>query len=135
MPATGVFAPLRILVAVRAMAPVAEGIEAEVASIKVPMMVEVGTLDDLLANGELAYSLLHAPRYLLEIDNMTHAAFADLCLDCTPDSLTLAEAHPLILRYAIPFLLRWVAGEHQFDAFFQPTALPPGVRFSADLGG
>ena len=65
---------------------------------------------------------------------MTHAAFADLCLDCSPASLTLAEAHPLILRYAIPFLLRWVAGEHQFDALLQPTSTPPGVAFSADVG-
>jgi len=122
------------VVAGLAMAPVAEGIEAQVASIRIPTMVEVGTLDGLLTNGELAYSLLHPQRYLLEIDSMTHAAFADVCLDCSPVSLTLAEAHPLILRYAIPFLVRWVAGDHQFDAFLEPPAAPPGVSYSADAG-
>lgn len=122
------------IIAGLAMAPVAEGFEDQVRSIHVPMMTEVGTLDGLHANGQLAYSLLHAPRYLVEIDDMTHAAFADLCLDCTPTSLTLAEAHPIILRYAIPFLVRWIAGEHQFDAFLDPSAAPPGVTYSAETG-
>jgi predicted dienelactone hydrolase len=122
------------VVAGLAMAPVAQGFEDQVRSIHAPMMIEVGTLDDLHADGQLTYSLLHAPRYLVEIDRMTHAAFADLCIDCTPASLTLDEAHPIILRYAIPFLLRWVAGDHQFDAFLDQQAAPPGVTYSTDTG-
>ena len=123
------------IVAGLAMAPVARGFEDEVRAIHVPLMTEVGTLDGLHADGLLTYGWLQAPRYLLEIDNLTHAAFADLCIDCTPATLPLAEAHPVILRYAIPFLVRWVGGGHQFDAFLDPAAVPPGVSFSADAPG
>jgi len=40
-----------------------------------------------------------------------------------------------ILRYAVPFLLHWVAGDNRFDAYLAPGAAPPGVIFSADTGG
>jgi predicted dienelactone hydrolase len=115
-----------------AMAPAAQGFEDQISSIHVPMMTEVGTLDSLRPQATLTYSLLDAPRYLVEIDDMTHAAFADFCPDCTSTTLTLAEAHPIVLRYAIPFLVRWVAGAQQFDAFLDPAVAPPGVTFSAD---
>jgi len=120
------------IVAGLAMAPVARGYQDQVQAIHVPLMTEVGTLDGLHTDGQLTYSWLQSPRYLPEIDNMTPAAFADLCLDCTSTSLTLVEAHPIILRYAIPLRVRWVAGGHQFDAFLDPAATPPGVTFSAD---
>ena len=51
-----------------------------------------------------------------------------------PDALTADAAHQFILRYAVPFLLHWVAGDNRFDAFLAPDAAPPGVIFTADIG-
>lgn len=116
-----------------ALAPVARSIQDEVSHISIPTMIQVGTLDGLLSDGRLAYGLLKAPRYRLEIENMTHSPFADVCLECTRASLTLAQAHPFILRYAIPYLLHYVAGDARFDAFLEPEATPPGVDLTADV--
>jgi len=118
-----------------ALAPVVGSIQDEVRTIAVPMMIQVGTLDDLLGDARLGYDLLEAPRYRLEIDRMTHSPFSDFCIECTPDTLTPADAHPYILRYAVPFLLHWVAGDDRFDLFLTTAATPPGVTFLADVGG
>jgi predicted dienelactone hydrolase len=115
-----------------ALAPVARSIQAEVERIDIPIMIQVGTLDGLLTDARLAYGLLDAPRYRLEIENMTHSPFADVCLECTATSLTPAQAHPVVLRYAIPFMLHYLAGDDRFDAFLAPAATPPGVEYYAD---
>jgi len=115
-----------------AMAPVARSIEDEIASIRIPTMLQVGTLDDLQADSELAFSLLHTPRYLLEIDHMPHLLFSDFCPACGAGSISADAAHLYILRHAIPFLLHWVADDHRFDAFLSLPAAPPGVRFMTD---
>ncbi len=117
-----------------AMAPVVRSIEDEVASIRVPMMIQVGTADDLLADAELAYSLVGPPRYLLEIEHMSHDPFSDFCPACDPSMVSLTDAHLFVLRYAIPYLLHWVAGDGRFDAFLDTAAAPPGVTLTADLG-
>lgn len=124
---------LRVVAGV-AMAPVARSIEDEVAIIRVPMMLQVGTLDDLLADSELAYSLLHAPRALLEIDHVPHLLFSDFCPTCGAGSISADAAHLYILRYAIPFLLHFVAGDHRFDGFLDVAGAPPGATYIAELG-
>ena len=117
-----------------ALAPSARSIQDEIKRIDIPMMVQDGTLDGLLPDARLAYSLLPPPRSLLEIARMTHSPFSDFCTECTPETLTPAEAHLYVLRYAVPFLLHWVAGDDRFDAFLDPAVTPPGATFIADSG-
>ncbi len=122
----------RRFVAGLALAPVVRIIQDEVRSIVQPTMIQVGTLDSLLADARLGYSLLSAPRILVEIERMTHSPFSDFCLECTAESLTAEEAHLYALRFAIPFLLQNVAGNREFASFLEARAVPPGVRYLAD---
>jgi dienelactone hydrolase len=115
-----------------ALAPVSQPIQDEVARIRVPMMIQVGTLDDLLADGELAYDLLQPERDLVEIERMPHSPFSDFCLECGPETISTEVAHLYVLRYAVPFVLRWVAGDTRFGAFLDPGATPPGVAYTRD---
>ncbi|MBI3786209.1 MAG: prolyl oligopeptidase family serine peptidase [Deltaproteobacteria bacterium] len=116
-----------------ALAPVVDGIESETASITQPLMIQVGTLDDLLGNGRKGYDLTMGVRYRVEIDRMGHTPFSDFCLECGPDSISLSDAHVFILRYALPFLLHHVAGDARFDAFLEPDSTPAGVAYFRDL--
>jgi hypothetical protein len=62
--------------------------------------------------------------------NAGHYAFSDLCFpspDCDPPvTRTQAEAHEAVLRYALPFLEVYLAGDTSFAPFL---ALPPGPGF------
>jgi hypothetical protein len=60
--------------------------------------------------------------------------FSDFCPSCGAGSISADAAHLYILRYAIPYLLHWVADDHRFDVFLAPPVAPPGVTFTADLG-
>lgn len=122
------------IVAGLALAPVVSSISNEVAQIAVPMMIQVGTFDGLHDQGQSGYGLLKAPRYLVEIERMTHSPFSDFCLECTPNSLTVDEAHLFALRYAIPFVLHYVAHDGRFDAFLTPASAPTGVVLTEDVG-
>jgi len=115
-----------------ALAPSSRSIPNEVAAIRVPMMIQVGTLDDLLPDAELAYNLLQPPRQLVEILNMTHSPFSDFCTECGPTTITPDQAHLFILRYAVPWVLHFVAGDQRFDAFLDPGVRPPGLQFTVD---
>lgn len=116
-----------------ALAPVARSIQGEVAQITIPMMIQVGTLDGLLPDARLAYDLVNGPRTRLEILLMTHSPFSDFCTECTPETLPPEQAHLHILRYAIPFMLHWVAVDPRFDAFLDPRVAPPDVVFASDI--
>jgi predicted dienelactone hydrolase len=133
-----------------------------VAKIHIPMMVQVGALDSVCPFDRCErplYLALNPPKYLVEILHTGHTAFTDdgcyqnccgpssdcnacyparpipFCDAAGPDALTADAAHQFILRYAVPFLLHWVAGDNRFDAFLAPGAAPPGVIFTADTGG
>jgi predicted dienelactone hydrolase len=127
------------IVAGLALAPAAFGIEDEVRSIDVPVMVQGGTLDSVLEFEELikpSFELLGPPRYLVEIANTGHYAFNDVCLggpECAPGTLTQDEAALRVRRYAVPFLLHYIAGRGDFDAFLDQAAAPPGITLTADL--
>lgn len=112
-----------------ALAPVTRTIQSEVQQVRQPVMIQVGTLDPLLADARLGYSLLQPPKLLLEFERVTHSPFSDFCLECTPETATPEEAHWYSLRYAVPFLLAFVAEDHRFDAFLQAAAVPPGARY------
>jgi predicted dienelactone hydrolase len=121
------------------LAPALFDIEDEVRSIDIPMMLEGGNIDTVTPFAEtsqLAYDLLGPPRYLVKILDTGHYAFSDLCVpsdECgRPGTLTQEEAHWAALRYAVPFLLHYVASDSRFDAFLSPEAAPPGITLTAD---
>ena len=132
------------------------------AAIHVPVMVLGGELDTAIpfALDSGLYDALKPPKYLVEILRTGHTMMSDdgcwsnccgptaaactlcdpgkpmpFCDAAGPDALTADVAHQFILRYAVPFLLHWVAGDHRFDAFLAPGAAPSGVVFTVDTGG
>jgi len=111
-------------------------------------MVQGGALDSVCPFDRCAltvYRNLNSPKYPVEILHTGDTAFYDdgcyptvpmpFCDAAGPDALTADAAHQFILRYAVPFLLHWVAGDNRFDAYLAPGAAPPGVIFTADTGG
>lgn len=127
------------VVAGLALAPAFFGIEDEVRSIDVPMMVMGGTLDSVTEFDEdigPSFDLLGPPRYLVEIHNTGHYAFNDVCLggpECAASALTQEEAALRVRRYAVPFVQHYVAGSNQLDAFLLPASMPPGFTVIEDL--
>ena len=115
----------------------------EIARIAIPMMIQEGDLEPFapftIRGARYFYDLLRPPRYLVQIGGVGHTGFYDRCglpERCgQPGMLTQDEAHQLILRYAVPFLLQYVAGDHRFETLLEPAAAPPGVEFTADTGG
>jgi len=114
-------------------------IEAEVDSITIPMMIQGGTVDSRTPFADTAvpaFALLGPPRFLVEIQETGHYAFSDLCVtspQCgTPETLTQTEAHWSVLRYAVPFLLQYVAGDERPAPLLAAAAAPPGIVFTAD---
>jgi len=88
-------------------------------SIHTPTMVlgaQVDSLTPFDMDVTQDFGLLQGPRFLLEIQNAGHCAFALACFaalcgaGCGPQFLSEDEAHRLTMRYAVPFLLRYVAG-------------------------
>jgi hypothetical protein len=79
-----------------------------------------------------AYASASAPKLLVEVGNAGHYAFSDLCFpgpDCNaPITATQDEAHAQVLRWAVPFLERYLAGRPGVEPFF--TAPPPGSLVS-----
>ncbi|HUE30782.1 MAG TPA: prolyl oligopeptidase family serine peptidase [Verrucomicrobiae bacterium] len=110
-----------------------------------PTIVLVGDHDSLapLATaGRAAFALLDGPRFLVELLNSGHCAFAVGCIaaacgtGCEPTALPLPEAHRLTLRYAVPFFLRYVRGQDLFPAALRPNRAPGGVVvLEAHAGG
>lgn len=136
------------IAAVLALAPAGVAFAAaDVQRIGVPAMIVGAELDSLAPFEEesrRAFDLLGPPRFLAEILNTGHFAFADACSpgpapigefpDCAPGTLTQDEAHALVLRVALPFLRRYVAGDEGAAALLEPGGLPEGVRLTAEPG-
>jgi predicted dienelactone hydrolase len=89
-------------------------------------MIQGGTLDTFapfLTSQVPAYDALTPPRFLLEIHNTGHFAFADLCTpffglggpDCAASALTQEQAHAIVLPYSLGFLGRYLAGDLRWD--------------------
>ena len=83
----------------------------------------------------MTYGLLRGPKYYVELLRADHLAYLN---DCTPycgppTTLTQEEAHRLILRFAIPFLQRYVGRDRRFDSFLLDTEVP-GTLVKSDSG-
>ena len=134
--------------AVLALAPAAVGIVSVTGEISIPAMIQDGNLDSLTPVAQNAvplFAALHPPRYFAEFLDTGHFAFADVCPtpaefggadfpECHPGTLSQDQAHALVLRFAVPFLERYVARDHRFDSLLDPANAPAGVEFTADAG-
>lgn len=116
-----------------ALAPVTRTIRDEVLQVRRPVMIQVGMLDPLLRDAQLGFEWLEPPKMLLELERTTHSPFSDFCLECTSETATPDEVHGHSLRYAVPFLLAYGAGDHRFDRFLEPGSTPLGARYAVVL--
>jgi len=102
-------------------------------TVRTPTMILAAELDSL-TRWETAiarsYALLAGPRFLVELKNTGHCAFALLCArafcgdGCEPGTLDLETAHDLTLYYALPFFLQYVAGNGRGEDRILPGAEP-----------
>jgi predicted dienelactone hydrolase len=108
--------------------------------ITVPTLVMGAELDSLTPFETAVregYALLRGPRYLVEILNAGHCAFAIACGEalcgagCEPGTASLEETHRLTLRYAVPFFLQYVAKRGRYSNSLLPAAAPEGVSVEA----
>ncbi|MFN8644017.1 MAG: TetR family transcriptional regulator [Candidatus Binatia bacterium] len=103
----------------------------------VPSMIMLGQIDSVLSTWALtdlddlraAYAVATPPKTLVEIPHAGHYAFSNGCFpgsDCNPpETPTQDEAHAVVLRWAVPFLERYLRGDAGAAAFF--AAPPPGA--------
>jgi predicted dienelactone hydrolase len=114
-----------------ALAPALYGQPVSMLRVKIPTMIMTGDEDTLApfdVNARPYYAELFGPRFLVKVINTGHSAFADLCRqDCNPGNLTQDEVHALVLRHAVPFLLRYVAGRGSVRALLKPENAPAGA--------
>jgi predicted dienelactone hydrolase len=100
----------------------------------VPSLTMMGQIDSVVQEPPIrtAYANASAPKLLVEVENAGHYAFSDFCFpgpDCNaPVTATQEEAHAQVLRWAVPFLERYLAGRPGAEPFF--TAPPPGAVVS-----
>lgn len=107
--------------------------------ITIPTMV-IGSERDLLVGfpaSEIAYAHLVGPRFLVELLAANHLSVVDDCRNptfgtnfCVPADISQAEAHRLVLHFAVPFFRHYLAGRsHPERALVQPI---PGVNLQAE---
>ena len=105
-------------------------------TLPVPSLYLLGAIDSVVNNTQTraAYDRSPAPKHFASILNTGHYAFSDGCFpgaDCQPPrTLTQAEANANVLRYAIPFLEVYGAGDTSFQPFLDAPA-PPGFAFES----
>jgi predicted dienelactone hydrolase len=116
--------------AVLSLAPDARPERIGTAALRVPVMVMVGELDyydPAQTSLSQVYGFLRAPRYAVQLLRTGHFAFSDICInlpggqDCRPGSLSQQEAHRVVLRFAVPFLQRHVAGAGGWGPLLQAS--------------
>src|SRR5262245_29800874 len=125
-----------------ALAPAVVRIVRPQAPVRVPLMVQAAERDSLapLPDSQVAFDLAGPPRFLVEILNAGHFAWTDICAgslfgvhDCDPGTLSQDDAHALVLRYAVPFFSRYLAGHRRFGRLLSSDGVPPGALLTADV--
>jgi predicted dienelactone hydrolase len=116
-----------------ALAPAVLGINP---TIRIPTLVLAAELDSLVPFDPdvlKAFGFLHGPRFLVELLNTGHCAFALACLaalcgnGCQPGTASLDDVHTLTMRYAVPFFLRYLAGRGALPKLLSPARAPSGA--------
>lgn len=104
--------------------------------IRIPTLVMGAELDSLVpfaTEGPAAFGFLEGPRFLVELLNTGHCAFALGCFPslcgngCQPGTASLDTTHTLTMRYAVPFFLRYLAGRGALPKVLAPAEAPSGV--------
>jgi predicted dienelactone hydrolase len=112
-------------------------------TIRRPLMVMTGELDSLTPfteDAEPSYALGTGPRWLVKILRTGHCAFIPGCAPsvcgagCEPGTLTAPEANAIVLRYAVPFMLRYLEGDRKAAKALRPDAAPAEVVVEAATG-
>ena len=111
----------------------------EPGTIDIPTMIQGAEVDSLAPfqqQSMAAFARLVGPRFLLEILRTGHFAFSDICLspggqDCAVGTLSQDEAHMQVLRFGIPFFLRYLVGDRRFARLLTPASVPAGVVLQA----
>ena len=81
--------------------------------ITIPTMIQGAENDQVvpyLTESERLFTKLAGPRYLVKLLSTSHLSFFDTC-GCLPTDIPQAEAHRLVLRYAVPFFLHYIASK------------------------
>jgi predicted dienelactone hydrolase len=103
-------------------------------TVRTPTLILGSELDSLTPYDDdiaKAYATLAGPRYLVELLDVGHCAYAVACVPafcgagCEPGTLTDEQAHALTLHYALPFFLKYVAGNGRFGGDLEPGSEPP----------
>jgi len=106
--------------------------------LEVPSLTMLGGIDSVVNNTltRTAYDASVTPKLLVEIEHAGHFAFSDGCFpspDCNPPTtLTQDEAHANVLRYAVPFIERYLGGEASVTPLLGPPT-GPGFVYQAAL--
>ncbi|MGH7788083.1 MAG: alpha/beta hydrolase family protein [Candidatus Binatia bacterium] len=96
--------------------------------VDIPSLSMLGEIDSRVNNAAVraTYENASLPKFKVEIGDAGHYAFSDACFpspDCqAPVTRTQVEAHDLVVRWAVPFLLRYLAG----DLSYEPLLAGPG---------
>jgi predicted dienelactone hydrolase len=102
-----------------------------VISLEIPSLTMLGQIDSVvqLPGIRAAYAAASAPKLKVEIAHAGHYAFSDGCFpsaDCNfPTTLSQDEAHAVVQRWVVPFVLRYLAGDPRVEPLLD--AVPPGV--------
>lgn len=112
--------------------------------VDVPALVMVGDVDTfapLETQARPYFELLRGPRTLALLHHTGHFAYTDRCTfgagrpDCAPGTLSQDDANTLVLRQAVPFLLRHLRGARPWARLLRPSATPDGVTVLARATG
>src|SRR5262249_5138799 len=85
--------------------------------VTLPTMIIGSEQDQIVgfADSQAGYNRLAGPRFLVELLAAGHLSVTDECAPlCIPQGLSQDDAHALVLRYALPFFRRYLAGRHRF---------------------
>ncbi|HLK12378.1 MAG TPA: hypothetical protein VKW76_13455 [Candidatus Binatia bacterium] len=105
-------------------------------TIRKPLLVYTGSLDSLVpfdTAAQASYAEATGIRFLVRLEDAGHCAFIPVCIPllcgsgCPPVGIPQADANHLALRYAVPFVLRYVARRPGFTRLLEPASEPPGV--------
>jgi dienelactone hydrolase len=121
----------------RVAVPMAPAILAAQHPLRVPSLTMIGQIDSVVNNPATrgAYAAAAPPKILVEIGDAGHYAFSSGCFpsaDCNPPlTRTQPEANALVLRWVLPFLKVYLAGDESFEPFLSGQS-PPGVVVEAE---